>query len=899
LNPKLTESDAKSILESLKRDLQPTKSLEANKEFTKILREGKKYQRDADDQAEYIDLIDFDNPENNEFTAVPEAQYQEQTSGVRFDYVLYVNGIPLVVIECKSTAQGTTVDNAIQDLQYYEDAEPRFFTPVLFNAAVDGDKFRYGAPGASDKYYFPWKTDEDRDEVEQAVEELLNPETLLDILEYFVFYEGNDAKIIPRHMQYEAANRVVERLQHDQPRKGLIWHTQGSGKTYTMLYIAYKAEQVKALDKAKYVIIVDRDQLNEQLQDNLESIDYTLFDVAKTSNHLEKLLGQDKSHLIVTTIQKFEDVGDDLTAENDYETVVLVDEAHRFMEKKLGNKLHSAITSPYYFGFTGTPVQEGSRDTFDEFSPDGETYVHRYSIKDGQRDGFIVPVRFEVKQGIWDVEDTIDEDFKDDFHDLTVEEQQEVIKAEIDKRSLAELKPRIKAVIEDIYDHYRTNVEPNGHKAMIIAPSRRAAAMYGDELQKYMQPSAFDVIISDTGKNHAETTKYIKPDEEERKQIDAFKEETNPKILIVCGKLLTGFDAPILRTIYLDKPLRDHTLLQAIARANRQREGKQYGEVIDYRGILQNPSKVLNYDDFVVESAGYQDDEFIDDLRGQVDELIDLTGGLPENWSETERKQRVSTICKSPATKHRFLTKLDHAEELYANLQPHEALGRQSFREKWEYLEQLKQSIPQETSEDTGVSVDDKRIQRIIEENVDVKGFQTEEKEVDLPERDAEEDETVPDYQFITKATEHKTTLNEKARTDPFYESLKDRVEDIIEDWEQEKLDGYEALQDLNKAKKEETSHKRTVQDTLSQNAIPTYSLLADHLDEDKALGFAEDVQTRLSDVQQSGNKESIEKAIRRELLLAFKEHDELSLIKDNDALLDQLTQYTYRAHTV
>lgn len=297
------------------------------------------------------------------------------------------------------------------------------FIPTLFNVAADQSVLQYGAVGALREFYQGWTTapemHQSDNDVKQAVQALLSPQTLLDILKYFVFYErqpDQDAKIVPRHMQYYAVKRILDRVDRGEHRKGLIWHTQGSGKSFTMLFTAKNLLDRDILN-APQLFIVDTDKLNSQMRDQLANLSFERWTEAESIEGLEDTIAAGRSELVVTTIQKFQDI--DPGVQSTDEAVVMSDEAHRFMEADLGSRLEAALPDAYHFGFTGTPVREGDRkkdrNTFDEFSPEGEEYLHRYSIKDGIDDELILPVYFRLRHEMdWDVDEAVFDEVKSD-----------------------------------------------------------------------------------------------------------------------------------------------------------------------------------------------------------------------------------------------------------------------------------------------------------------------------------------------------------------------------------------------------------------------------------------------------------------------------------------------------
>lgn len=564
INDDITEDNVDSFLNSLRRDLDHDNLMDGNRTFHTLLRAGKKFGVKHDNNGTtkptYIDLIDFEDPENNRLIAANQFRVS-RTHSIRPDITLFVNGIPLVNVEVKSLAQDNDYYDAIDDLQKYEERVPRLFISGLFNVAADTTELRYGAVGAGREFYEPWTTApveyEDEIPMKQAVGALCNPATVLDILDNYVFYErstGGDVKIIPRHMQYYACQRILQRVHTADHKRGLIWHTQGSGKSYTMLYAAKNLLEQDVISSPQVFIIVDTDKLASQMSDNLSNVGFERSVVAGSRQHLQDLIEEGQSQLVLTTIQKFQDVEPDSAGNND--VVVMSDEAHRFMEKDLGSRLDAAMPHAYHFGFTGTPVHEGEsqldRNTFKEFSPEGEECLHFYSIKQGIEDDLIKPVFFKLWHDVdWEInEDAMDVEFEESFRDLSTEEKLEIIQESFTSTELAELRTRVEAYVKKINEHFDEKVDANGWKGMVVTPSREAAALYGELLLDSRPDDEVEVLYTPTGDDSKRLRQFHTTNEERDKIVRRFREEDTPKLLVVHNMLLTGFDAPVLKTMY-------------------------------------------------------------------------------------------------------------------------------------------------------------------------------------------------------------------------------------------------------------------------------------------------------------------------------------------------------------
>ncbi|MFW6173003.1 MAG: type I restriction endonuclease subunit R, partial [Elusimicrobiota bacterium] len=735
INDEIDESNVDDLISSLKRDMSYENLLEGNKEFLEILRRGKPFtiKDGKEKKRKYIKIIDFENPDRNSFIVTNQFRFRQKESKIP-DVVLLLNGIPLVIMELKAETQESDYQDAIDDIHEVEEVAPRLFIPNLLNVAADEDEYRYGAIGAPSRFYYPWgeapeKYDFKDNKVKRAVYAMFNHETLMDILKYFVFYghkEGQTIKIIPRYMQYYAANRIIDRIKRGKYKSGLIWHTQGSGKSYTMFFAAYKIQKTRPIENPKVLIIVDRDKLNGQMRDDLYDVNFPNFKEARTINHLEKLLNEDASRTILTTIQKFQDV--DLKREED-NFVIFSDEAHRFLERKLGSKLEATLPNAYHFGFTGTPVRDRERDTFDLFMPDGkdELYLHYYSIAKGIEDQLILPVCFEIKDTIWDLKEeelkNLDLEFDQEFKDLPIEEKAKVIRKYVNKSDLAEIRPRVKKIVKKINEHYDTKFNGTGYKAMIVTPSRRAAAIYKEEMDKQRDPNESAAIYSGTGTGNDVVGQYIKSPEEIDKIIDDFEDpEKDPKILIVCNMLLTGFDAPILKVMYLDRPLHDHSLLQAIARTNRPRDGKYNGLIVDFQRVFENIDEALDYPKDIQRKAAVNSDELKKEFEKVLEELMDIFKSVKIENTQESINSCVNLLSKNPERRKEFKELYRKLQDLYETISPDKFLAKGDIDTKYTLISQIHLVFKRRQSrEDSPERNLRKKTKELIEKHIDVK----------------------------------------------------------------------------------------------------------------------------------------------------------------------------------
>ena len=547
------------------------------------------------------------------------------------DLVLFVNGIPLVVMEAKSPSLlDVWKTQAVRQLRRYQEAGPEqhgrgapdLFHYTLLCVAHCGASAVYAAPGAPESAYFEWKSvlpysDEDvrqRFGVEpqgqaQLIVGLLSPSTLLDVLRDYVVYEpeqGRLVKKLPRYQQYRAVRAAVERMlaeRKPEERGGVVWHTQGSGKSLTMLWLATKLRREPRLRNPTLVVVTDRRQLDRQIAGTFERCGFPAPEQATSSRDLRRLLTTGQGRTIMTTIQKFEEALTTVDSELDVlnaseDVIVMVDEAHRTQYGILGGRMSRALPNAVLVGFTGTPIDKGfGRSTMNRFGP----LIDSYTIPQSVADGATVPIHYEARLPELAIEgpETLDRLFEAMFGDEPPEAQARLRRRYANKETVAVAERRIEMIALDIAEHFKARVRPNGFKAQVVAPSRAAALRYAERLNSF-GVSAYPVIIT----TPADGPEFGLAREIDQEQItSAFVDpDGEPEVLVVVDMLLTGFDAPVEQMLYLDRALQEHGLLQAIARVNRRfahvRDGvnteKTYGLVIDYHGVSRDLKDALS-----------------------------------------------------------------------------------------------------------------------------------------------------------------------------------------------------------------------------------------------------------------------------------------------------------------
>lgn len=674
-----TDAQAKLAVAALRRTVAHPDKLTANRQTLDLLRDGAKVLLEPGADATTVHFIEFDpaRQDYNDFTATN--QYHVQgVKQCREDTVLLVNGIPLVVAEYKSyVASAKDWREAVHQLHRYQRQAPAVLTPNVFCVAADEEEFRYGTVLFHDAskddierhldswgrwlslyperhgYWNEPEAADPEDPLEAPVRGLLRlkPAHLLDLLQHFVVFEtkkGTTTKKIARYQQFEAVNELVNRTVSlagesvdAQDRTGLIWHTQGSGKSLTMIFAGQKLRRHRGLDNPTVLIVVDRRDLKTQLSDDFDACDYPNVEKALGVEDLKRKLRADWRGTLVTTIQAFQNMGDlaPLTRDN---VISMVDECHRSQKgdgkESFAMTMRVKLANGFRYGFTGTPIDRTMQNTHRDFGPmkDGlqERYLSYYGIRRAIRDGATLEVHYLRDRVPFQVDEAaLNVGFEEMCAEMELEDEEAkdfVQRHRAQWKELARHPDRIEIVLERMLAHFLAHPDPNGFKAQLVAVDRKACALYKQALDvklaaRCLPPEWSDVIISAAQNSEPEIERFEYAKAKQDELIDYFKltpaewEAWNRerhgqdrsrwrpplKILIVCDRLLTGFDAPVEQVMYLDKPLRDHNLLQAIARTNRPLPAmmKRTGIVVDYFGVFTNLEKALNFDESVREES--------------------------------------------------------------------------------------------------------------------------------------------------------------------------------------------------------------------------------------------------------------------------------------------------------
>lgn len=635
------EADAEAIYADLA-------TLSDNEDWQRKLRGGYSRRLTGENRDSPITLIDFKNPARNQFHVTRQFRVAAQRPRIP-DVVLFVNGLPLVVIEAKSPLKATArAEEAFEQIKRYERDIPRLFAPNAFNIVTDGMATLYGATGSPAQFYAPWPDAWPRtradfpDDLSKDLWCLCEPSRLLDLLAHFIVFEvdpetGRKIKKVCRYQQFRAVNKAVQRVAAGEHRKGLIWHTQGSGKSLTMVFLALKLKTHLTLDapslaNPNILVLTDRIDLDDQISKTFVACGLPNPAQCGSVAALREAVNRSgNGQILLSTIFKF--AGSKEAIPNSANWIVLVDECHRTQEKDLGAFLSATLPEAHFYGFTGTPIKSTDKDTYARFSIAGEGYLDKYGIDDAVRDGATVPILYEGRKADWAINEAeIDILFDRWFVDLPDEKRDELKRKGLTLATIAKHPERIRLIALDIWEHFKAVCQPDGFKAQIVAVDREAVILYRAALSGVIAADLAKGGMDDEaaqGQADAMIACVFSKSQEDNKPseiaevqalrdgleafyLDAEGEKdakkrfksygAQPSFIIVCDKLLTGFDAPIEHVMYLDKPLKEHNLLQAIARTNRTCSiklpdggeiAKPNGRIVDYVGVTNHLDEAL------------------------------------------------------------------------------------------------------------------------------------------------------------------------------------------------------------------------------------------------------------------------------------------------------------------
>jgi type I restriction enzyme R subunit len=867
LNPWLSDDNLQKAVRAI-TGVQATSLIEASQEVYTTLTLGKSFEQDRGDGKKSHDVryIDFDDPSNNELLVTRQYRVKGTKKHIIPDVVLLVNGIPIAIVECKSPTLGEgwraeAIDqfSRYQELEdrYRELGAPKLFETMQVLVATCGHAAAYGTVTTPHRFYAEWKQPYPKtlDQLEAELghaplaqdvlfEGMLRPENLLDIVRSFVVFErdattGKTIRKLCRYPQFAAVNKAVRRAhaaKKPADRGGIVWHTQGSGKSLTMLWLALKLRRDPQHDNPTIVIVTDRIELDDQITKTFLACGVPNPQRAESVREMRELLSGATGKTIMTTVQKFQELasaGDPRkrstreehpvlsTAENIF---VLVDEAHRSQYGGLAANLRQALPNACLFGFTGTPIDKNDRSTLQTFG----SYIDTYTIEQAVADGATVPIFYEGRlPELRIIGNTLDAIFDRVFADRSEEEREAIKKKYATEASVAAAPKRVEAICLDLIDHFTRYIQPNKFKAQIVTCSREVAALYKETLDRLNGPQSA-VMISASNKDGEHLVRHHTSEEQRKDLIRRFLVKDNPlSILVVCDMLLTGFDAPVEQVMYLDAPLKEHTLLQAIARVNRTADGKGYGLIVDYWGVSEALQEAL-----------------------AIFAPSDVKGAMTPKVDELPRLQA------RHAAALRFFVRVKDKDDLdacVAVLEPEDV--RAEFDEAFKRFSQsLDMMLPEPRAlpyvadarwlgkirataaakyRDDKLDISDcgAKVRKLIEEAVIAEGIQILVKQVSL---------FTPEFEDKLKALktddarasemEHaiRHEIHVKLEENPaFFTSLRERLEQLIEDRKAKRIDAAQQLKLFEVLTKEMRGHADAAEKLgLSETGFAIYGLL-------------------------------------------------------------------------
>lgn len=873
----ISEGNILAMVQALK-DLPFDGLVRTNEKIYDLICLGKSVQQaiEGDTKSPTLKFIDWEQPQNNVYHVTEE--FAVERSGThetrRPDLVLFVNGIPLCVIECKSPALKDPMQQAIsQQIRNQKDGEiPQLFVYSQLLLALSKNEARYATTGTPAKFWAVWREEGEafeallqaaiqtplsetqvqqiyasrkfllRDqsgaygtlmreatEQDRALVALCRPERLLELTYRFMLYDAG-VKKIARYQQYFCIQKTMHRIQQRQAdgsrRGGVVWHTQGSGKSLTMVLLAKSIALAKHIEDYKIVLVTDRVDLDDQIYKTFHHCGKEV-EQATTGKHLLELLQGSKQRIITTLIHKFDKaVANSQVHISDPNVFVLVDEGHRGQYGTFHAKMRKVLPKACYLGFTGTPVMKKDKDTLEKFGG----LIDTYTIDKAVADKAVVPLLYEGRH----VEQTVNAQGIDNWFQritaqLTEDQANDLKKKFATSDQLNQTEQKIMAMAWDISEHFQQNWQGTGFKGQLVTPKKRTALLFKKYLDEFGMVSS-EVLISGPDEREGEADlydentqevqrfwqgmmqKYGNEKEYNKQLINAFKKADEPEIIIVVDKLLTGFDAPRNTILYLTRKLKEHTLLQAIARVNRLHDGKEFGYILDYRGVLENLDQALDlYADLEGFDAGDLE-HLLTDVSVEISTLPQKHSILWETFKEVKNKGDVEAyerLLADEALRDLFYERLSaYARTLAIALSsvafleetPQDKTDR--YRRDLKFFSKLRMAVRHRYAEVVDFSEYEPKIQKLLDTHVGTGEIETITPLVNIfdAEAFAEEVEKMTGVGSKADTIAHRTarTIHEKMQEDPaFYQRFSDMLKAAIDAFRAERIKANEYLKQV------------------------------------------------------------------------------------------------------
>jgi len=839
-NPWLTEDQARAVVEHIEA-LPPT--IEGNREVLRWLRGEHQWYDENENRERAVEVVDFDRPNKNEMHVTWEWKIEPlaRPKGNRADVMFILNGIPVTVVEHKNPKDGDALKRGIMQLRRYEIETPELLAqPQLYNIThLIG--YWYGVTwNATRRNIVKWKHTED-EEYRTAVQSFFEPTDFLRTLQrWILFYveDGETKKSVLREHQRKAIDKIVNRCADPTKSRGLIWHTQGSGKTFTLLTAAQQILEDKTrFSNATVILVVDRTELEGQLKEWVERLLGELQEKdipvrrANSRQDLQDIFDSDFRGLVVSMIHKFEEIKKDSSKRGNI--YVFIDEAHRSVAKDLGSYLMAAAPEATIIGFTGTPVgsSEDGSGSFEIFgSQDDDGFLDKYSIIESIEDETTLPIKYMLAPSSMRMStEDLDEQFfalAEEEEITDVEELNKVLDRAVGLRAFLSADDRIERVATFVSQHFQKNVLPLGYKAFLVAVDREACAKYKKALDRRLPPEWSEVVYSRNPNDVVERPDVHElqlSDERERDVRRLFKKpDEEPKILIVTDKLLTGYDAPVLYAMYLDKPMRDHVLLQAIARVNRpyiddEDVRKRVGLIVDFVGILSQLNQALRFDSDAVKGA-------LEDLDVLMADLLEKITAAAEKYLQVDGKTTADAQLENlvykrfldPDVRKEFFDEYKAIQSLWEILSPSAEL--RDYVKTYKRLSQLYATVRAAYSQTASFLADlENKTRRLVEETAVQDGLGRFSKVVnfDVETLEALKKENGPDEGKVYNLLRG---LRKEMDADPaaaiVLQGIMERSQRIIQSLEERKITGLAAMDALADLATEKRAARKKAEDS-------------------------------------------------------------------------------------
>jgi len=856
-NPWLNDEGVRGVIDALEA-LPPT--IEGNRQLLAWLRGEQGWYDEAEKRHRRVTLIDFGVPAANDFHVTWEWKIKPPArKGNRADVMFLVNGVPMCIVEHKNPKDGDAIERGIKQLRRYELETPELLASTqLFNVTHLLD-YWYGVTwNVTRRDMARWKQMPE-ETYRFAVQSFFEPTDFLRTLQHWILFyvqDGETRKSVLRQHQQRAIQAVLDRCADPSKTRGLIWHTQGSGKTFTLLTAARRILEDKArFQNATVILVVDRTELEGQLKGWVERLlgEMQKQDIAtrraNSKAELQSLLDGDFRGLIVSMIHKFEGIAKaSCTRDNVY---VFIDEAHRSVAKDLGTYLMAALPNATILGFTGTPIANNAQGegTFKIFgAQDDLGYLDKYSIKESIEDETTLPIKHVMAPSEMTVPaEQLDKEFFElaDAEGITdIDELNKVLDRSVGLRTFLCADERIENVAAFVARHFQDNVMPLGYKAFVVAVNREACAKYKRALDKLLPPEWTVPVYTDNAADIVDrplvAQLQISPEREEDVRLLFKKPDREPKILIVTDKLLTGYDAPPLYCLYLDKPMRDHVLLQSIARVNRpyvdaQGVSKKVGLVVDFVGVLRELRKALKFDSADVSGVIEDLDVLLADFQQKIVQVkADYLGDVGAGRADEQLERVVYGRFLDAAVRKTFFERYKEVEALWEILSPSPEL--RDHIATYKQLSVLYAAVRNAYAEKVGFIADlAYKTRRLIEENATQQGLGRLTKSITFDTKTLQslrDDPGTDEGKVFNLVRGLQKEIDEDANAAPVLQPLKDRAERILKDMEQRRTTGLAAIDQLAAlAAEKEEAMKAAAASGLSSRAFGVYWTLRDDPD--------------------------------------------------------------------